>query len=71
MLEDEEVVEIMATRVEEVGEVVEITIDSGAGRSVWPKSKRAVGMLMPLKNKVKLVAANGTDIAVYGKTCPV
>ena len=33
-----------------------VTIDSGAGRNVWPKGKKVPGKLMPLKKKVKIVA---------------
>ena len=43
------------------------TIDSGAGRNVWPKGKKVPGTFMPLKKKVKLVAANGSPIDVHGE----
>ena len=46
-------------------EVVEVTIDSGASRSVWPMTKKGVHR-SPLRKKVKLAAANGTDILVKG-----
>ena len=36
-----------------MNEVVAVTIDSGAGRNVWPKGKKVPGKLMPLKKKVK------------------
>ena len=64
MDEDEEV---DIGEVEEIAEVVEVTIDSGAGRNVWPKTKKTPGKLEALKKKVKLVAANGTPIEVYGE----
>ena len=47
-------------------DIVEVTIDSGASRSVWPMAKRGVRR-SPLKKKVKLAAANGTEIAVKGE----
>ena len=52
---------------EEVGEVVEVTVDSGAGRNVWPKGRRTAGKLEPLKKNIKLVAANGSRIEVLGE----
>ena len=51
-----------------MNEVVDVTIDSGAGRNVWPKGKKVPGKLMQLKKKVKLVAANGSPIDVHGET---
>ena len=50
-----------------MNEVVDVTIDSGAGRNVWPKGQKVPGKLMPLKKKVKLVAANGSPIDVHGE----
>ncbi len=47
-------------------DIVEVTIDSGASRSVWPMAKRGVRR-SPLKKKVKLAAANCTEIAVKGE----
>ncbi len=44
-------------------DVVEVTIDSGASRSVWPMTKKGVHR-SPLRKKVKLAAANGTEILV-------
>ena len=53
---------------EEFGsEVVEVTVDSGAGKNVWPKSRRVAGKIEPLQRRVKLIAANGTDIEVLGE----
>ena len=48
-----------------VNEVVDVTIDSGAERNVWPKGEKVSGKLMPLKKKVKFVAANGSPIDVH------
>ena len=50
-----------------MNELVEVTDDSGAGRSVWPKSWKTAGKLKPLKKKVRLVAANGSEIEVLGE----
>ena len=49
-----------------VEEVVEVTVDSGASRSVWPMHKKGVRR-SPLRKQVKLAAANGTEIAVRGE----
>ena len=50
----------------QVDEVVEVTIDSGASRSVWPKNRKGV-----VRSKggegVKLAAANGSPIEVCGE----
>ena len=34
---------------EESVKVVDVTIDSAAGRNVWPKEKKVPGKIMPLK----------------------
>ena len=48
--------------------IEEITIDSGAGRNVWPKGKKSAGKMRKVEGKkVKLLAANGTDILVHGE----
>ena len=39
-------------------EVVDVTIESGAGRNAQPNGKDVPGKLMPLKKKAKLVAAS-------------
>ena len=44
-----------------------ITVDSGAGKCVWPKRMKVEGKLAKLTEKIKLTAANGTDIPVYGQ----
>ena len=44
-----------------------ITVDSGAGVSVWPASWGCPGTTLPGKTKVKLEAANGTPIETYGE----
>ena len=49
-----------------VEETVEVTVDSGASRSVWPMAKKGARR-SPLKKQVKLAAANGTEIAVRGE----
>ena len=50
----------------EVNEVVEVTIDSGAAKSVWPISKDGVTR-QKAKENVKLMAANGSPIKVEGE----
>ena len=44
-----------------------ITVDSGAGVSVWPASWGCPGTTLPSKTKIKLEAANGTPIETYGE----
>ena len=56
VLDEEKGCDINQVEEESVNEVVDVTIDSGAGRKVWPKGKKVPGKLMPLKKKVKLVA---------------
>jgi hypothetical protein len=53
--------------VKEADGTVEITIDSGAAKSVWPKKKKGVTRRGIVGKKPRLMAANGTDIAVYGE----
>ena len=67
VLDKEEDWDINEVEEEPVNELVYVTIDSGAGRNVWPKGKKVPGKLMPLKKKVKLVAANGSPIDVHGE----
>ena len=43
-----------------------VTIDSGAGVSVWPKKFGEDGRPAPGKDRVRLEAANGTEIRQYG-----
>lgn len=50
----------------EMNEVVEVTIDSGASKSVWPRGHRGVERVRKDMG-VKLAAANGTPIAVDGE----
>ena len=45
-----------------------VTLDSGAGVSVWPKSKAREGTLLAKKPGLKMVAANGTEIRNEGQT---
>ena len=58
--DDEEV-----NAIETVQEVVEITVDSVAAKSVWPSRKKGVGRTKS-KKAVKLAAANGSPIRVEG-----
>ena len=56
--DDEEV-----NAVEAVLEIVEITVDSGAAKSVWPSRKKGVERTMSTRT-VKLAAANGSPVRV-------
>ena len=53
----------------EDGDSGEITLDSGAGVSVWPKDlKQSRLRVGPKKEGLKMVAANGTTIENVGQT---
>ena len=52
--------------VAEEEEVVRVTVDSGAARSVWPREKKGVWRRKMTK-KPRLAAANGTKIEVFGE----
>ena len=43
-----------------------VTVDSGAAKNVWPRSKKRV-QRRRIERKPKLAAANGTKIEVYGE----
>ena len=45
---------------------VEVTIDFGAAKSVWPRRERGVAR-RKLKKAVNLLAASGTPIEVHGE----
>ena len=50
------------------GEFTTMTLDSGAGCNVWPRGKPAGGSrLEPKTDKMRMVAANGSEIANYGQ----
>ena len=50
------------------GEEGTITLDSGAGVSVWPKDMADYAAeMLPKKPNLKMVAANGTPIENYGR----
>jgi hypothetical protein len=51
----------------ENGEQGTITLDSGAGCNVWPRGKMSHLPMRPKKSGMKMVAANGTEIANYGR----
>ena len=44
-----------------------ITLDSGAGVTVWPKNKMLGVKMMPKRRGLRMVAANGTDIENFGQ----
>ena len=66
MAEREEVVEMDICAVEPK-EQEEITVDSGAGKCVWPRTKKEGGPIRKLEKKVKLMAANGQEMPVDGE----
>jgi ABC-type microcin C transport system duplicated ATPase subunit YejF len=53
----------------EGGESIAVTLDSGAGCSVWPRGWCAGSgsKLLPKTADIRMVAANGTDIPCYGQ----
>lgn len=53
----------------EGGESIAVTLDSGAGCSVWPRGWYAGSgsKLLPKTADIRMVAANGTDIPCYGQ----
>ena len=65
--DEEEIGGIDGEEMEDVSEVVEITVDSGASRSVWPRKKKGVTRTKMWGKKPKLQAANGTTIEVEGE----
>ena len=44
-----------------------ITLDSGAGASVWPNKLHRKEPLLTQAEGMRLIAANGTEIANYGR----
>ena len=53
---------------EENKEEGEVTIDSGAGVSVWPKGKLKEVKMLPKQKGLRMKAANGTEIVNEGQT---
>lgn len=51
----------------EAGDMGKITLDSGAGVSVWPKSMKKDVKMLPKVQGLKMVAANGTEIENVGQ----
>jgi hypothetical protein len=49
------------------GETGHITLDSGAGVSVWPKKLKTELKTLPKKDGLNMVAANGTKIENFGQ----
>ena len=52
---------------EDTKETGTVTLDSGAGVSVWPRAKVKEGTLLPKKPGLKMIAANGTEIRNEGQ----
>ena len=48
-------------------ELSEITVDSGAGKCVWPRGRKEGGPIKRMEKKVKLMAANGQEMPVEGE----
>ena len=51
----------------EDGSINTVILDSGAACNVWPRSKQSGAKLMPRKEGIEMVAANGTSINYYGQ----
>ena len=49
------------------GETGNITLDSGAGVSVWPRKMKQKLATLPKKPGLNMVAANGTKIENFGQ----
>ena len=49
------------------GEFGKITLDSGAGASVWPEKEREQVPMMPRNPGLRMCAANGTEIKNFGR----
>ena len=50
------------------GEMIAVTLDSGAGCNVWPRGLKAgSSILKPPKKGLKMIAANGTPISYLGQ----
>ena len=45
----------------------EITIDSGAGKNVWPNTRKEGGKVRQLEKRIRLSAANGNEMKVEGE----
>ena len=52
---------------EETKEAGQVTLDSGAGVSVWPRNKMKGVKLLPKQEGLRMVAANGTEIVNEGQ----
>ena len=52
---------------EDTGEQGKVTLDSGAGVSVWPNDKLKSVKLLPKQQGLRMAAANGTDIRNEGQ----
>ena len=52
---------------EETGEKDEVTLDTGAGVSVWPQGKLPQVRMQPKKRGLKMIAANGSEIGYFGQ----
>jgi len=49
------------------GEKGVITLDSGAGASVWPERERRDVPMLPKREGLRMCAANGTEIKNFGR----
>ena len=51
----------------EAGDIGKITLDSGAGVSVWPKAMKRDIKMLPKVQGLRMMAANGTEIEHIGQ----
>ena len=66
-LDNDDEVDVMGVEDENVTEAIESVVDSGAGKCVWPKHKKAKGKMSPPRDDIRLAAANGTKIEAVGQ----
>ena len=65
LAEENDTVDICAVESKPAQE--EITIDSGAGKCVWPRTRKEGGKVEKMARNVKLMAANGQEMKVDGE----
>ena len=57
----------MSSMFEDTKQEGKVTLDSGAGVSVWPREKMKGVKLLPKKKCLWMVAANGTETSNNGQ----
>ena len=58
---------VVIAGVQKQGSKAKIMVDSGAGLSVWPMTWRCPGTIQPTSRSLRLEAANGSPIKIYGE----